>query len=109
LVNTYHEQTCTSTSAGNYVCHESASTLLEKNGNGVAWVLILPTTIALLLLANTFSRFRRKRLVAWILVTVLVAYCLATGFSTGIVYLPATLFCVIAAVVDEPAKETTRG
>ena len=73
------------------------ATLVEVNGPGVLVVLAIPIALPVLALAAGKSRFRRATHVVGALL--LVGFCLLTGFSVGLFYVPTALAMVVAAAL----------
>ena len=73
-------------------------TLIQMNGRGVIAPVMFPVLVALVPLV-----FRRQaaRIIAAI---VMGGFVLITGFSIGVVYLPAGILMLLAACVEDSAK-----
>ena len=81
---------------------EIHQTLLAVNGWRVTWFLAIPVVIA------AFAVAVRRR---WALIpaaTLLWLFVLATGFSIGLLYLPAAGAMIVAAVLETTDKARTR-
>lgn len=98
--DTYSGQSCTATSSsGDIVCRDVSFSFLAENGDGALIVLLIPSLFALGCLVLTLPSVRVSRFFLWFCAISLVAFVLLTGFSIGILYLPAAVACLIAAVV----------
>ena len=69
----------------------SGRTLVEVNGVGIAWVIVLPLALALLPL---MAPARRRHATTWTAGLVLLLMCFFS--SAGIFFLPAALLLVVA-------------
>lgn len=72
------------------------ATLLEVNGPRVMWFLLAPVVLAAVPLALNWTAFRgpARALTAFLL----VGFCLLTGFSIGLFYLPSAIAMAAAAI-----------
>lgn len=71
----------------------SSATLMEANGAGVLWILLVPlllTGIAAAAVLFVQRRLYRKTLL-WLPAIALLGFCLVAIFSIGAFYLPAAL------------------
>src|SRR5688500_13194316 len=75
-----------------------SATLLEVNGPGVLLPLVLPIALPALALTSGQSRFRRPAFIVGALL--LAVFCLVSGFSIGLFYVPAALAMAAAALLS---------
>jgi hypothetical protein len=73
-------------------------TLIEMNGRWVIAPVMFPVLVALLPLVV------RKQVVRIIAAVVMGGFVLITGFSIGMVYLPAGILMLLAACVEDSAR-----
>ena len=77
---------------------ETHTSLLAVNGLWAILPLLFPVVITALLLVVTLSSNRRvAKLTAWPLATILLGFCVLSGFSIGMFYLPAALAAAVTA------------
>ena len=85
--------------AGEIVRH--TSTLIEQNGLQVVPLLLAPivlTAIALLALRLANGRPTVRRVLLWSSAAALLAFCVVAILSIGILYLPAAMALLVAAI-----------
>ena len=103
LLTPFYTGTHTTTSSGAgqptaaRVVESRSATLLEVNGPAVLIPLTIPIALPALALAATRSRFRR--LAYAIAALLLLVFCLLSGFSIGMYYVPAALAMLISALL----------
>ncbi len=77
---------------------ETHASLLAVNGLGVILPLLFPVVVTALLLVVAVSSNRRvAKLTAWPLAVILLGFCVLSGFSIGMFYLPAALAAAVTA------------
>ena len=77
---------------------ETHASLLAVNGFWVIIPLLIPVVITALLLVVTLSSNRRAaKLTAWPMAAILLVFCVMSGFSIGMFYLPAALVSIVTA------------
>ena len=91
LVPTGSSQTCTATSGEPAVCTRASTVLLSSEGPWVLVPLSLPALACLLPLVL------RSRVVGWVVAVALVVFCLLTGFTVGLFFLPVALAALVLA------------
>ena len=79
------------------VVETRSATLLEVNGPAVLIPLTIPIALPALALAATSSRFRR--LAYAVAAFLLLVFCLLSGFSIGMYYVPASIAMLISALL----------
>ena len=82
-------------------------TLLESNGMHVIWALLFPVLLTGIALAATLLTHvpgALRLFMTWGPAGVLLGFCLLTGFSIGLWYLPAGVALIAAAVADLDRK-----
>jgi uncharacterized BrkB/YihY/UPF0761 family membrane protein len=82
-------------------------TLIGANGLGVVWLLVVPillTGIVVWILYRAGVGNVWRKMLIWGVVVALFGFCVLTVLSTGLIYLPAALALLIAAVADSVAK-----
>ena len=84
-------ESCSATSDGPPVCTRAGTSLLAHEGAGVLVPLSLPALACLL------PALLRPRAVSGIVAAVLVGFCLLTGFSIGLFFLPVAVGAVVLA------------
>ena len=80
-----------------------SATFIEMNGLHVVWVPIVPVLlsgIALLALLRTFPGQTGRRLLLWTTSGLLLGFCALGSLSFGLMYVPAALALIIAAVAE---------
>ena len=80
-----------------------SATFLEMNGLHVIWVPIVPVLLSgimLMVLLRTFPGQTGRRLLVWTISVVFLGFCALGFLSFGLLYLPAALILIIAAVID---------
>jgi len=99
----YRSISCTADSNGaeSARCISGSSTLVEENGTQVLVFLAIPVAIALLGLVSSVRPVRIPRFLEWTNVIVLLALVLLTGFSIGLLYLPAAILLLIAVLRND--------
>ncbi len=91
------------------------ATLVEQNGLGVIWLLILPvliTGLVLLAIRLTDAGQLRRKVLLWTPALTFLAFCAVGIFSIGLFYLPSGLALVCAAItgsVGRPGKAGNPG
>lgn len=88
--------------AGRSTC----ASLLELNGPGVLWVLILPVALAG---AAVWGAGGRRRWLLAAATVALAAFSVLGGFSVGLAYLPAVAALVVATLAWRPASRGAAG
>ncbi|MDO8716352.1 MAG: hypothetical protein Q7J73_06045 [Dehalococcoidales bacterium] len=79
---------------------ETHTSLLAVNGLRVILPLLFPVVItALLLLMAVSSNKRVAKLTAWPLAAILLGFCVLSGFSIGMSYIPAALVSIVTAIL----------
>ncbi len=79
---------------------ETHASLLAVNGLWVIIPLLIPVVITTLLLVTAISSNRRAaKLPAWPLAAILLGFCILSGFSIGIFYLPSALVSIVTAIL----------
>ena len=76
-------------------------TLLEANGLWVPWLLFVPillTGLVLLAIRLTHPGQARRKVLLWLPSVVLLAFCAVAIASIGMLYLPAALALLVAAI-----------
>ena len=84
-------QTCTASSGEPPVCTEASTSLLSSQGPWVLVPLTLPALACLLPLVL------RSRLVGRLVAVALLVFCLLTGFTVGLFFLPVALAALVLA------------
>ena len=80
-----------------------SATFIETNGLHVIWVPIVPVLlsgIALMALLRTCPGQTGRRLLLWTISGLFLGFCALGFLSFGLLYLPAALLLIIAAVTD---------
>ncbi len=83
------------------------ASFVEVNGLGVLFPLFIPVllTAVLLFLALTRIQWRvGSTLILWLVVVALLAFCVLASLSFGVLYLPAALASVVAAILYTPRR-----
>jgi len=77
---------------------ETHTSLLAANGLWAIVPLLFPVVITALLLGVALSGNRKAaELTAWPLAAILLGFCVLSGFSIGMFYLPAALVSIVTA------------
>ena len=74
----------------------SSSSLVEKNGLWVLWLLLVPVLLTGIVLRAVWQNNARNALL-WGVALVLLGLCVLAGYSIGVFYLPAALALVFTA------------
>ena len=72
--------------------------LIEVSGLGVARWILLPVVIVAL---AVFLMRARMRVGVWVLTILLLAFCVLTGFSIGLLFFPAALALLVSAILQQ--------
>ena len=102
----YTERSCTASASGDEVCVSSSRTLAEENGDWVLAFLAVPLGFTALVFLTATRLLPLPRAVGWAAVVVLLAGCLITGFSIGMLFVPAALLALAAMALDRPKRDT---
>ena len=79
---------------------ETHASLLAVNGLWVIIPLLFPVVITAILLIMAISSNRRAaKLTAWPLAAILLGFCVLSGFSIGMFYMPAALVSIVTAIL----------
>ena len=82
----------------------TSASIIEENGLGVMWVLAFPAVLSALGLMASFLTTLFSKIILWAAAVLLVFFSVATSFSVGIYYYPATLALLLAAVLHVRAR-----
>ncbi len=87
-------------------------TMLEANGPGVIFLLLVPvllTGIALLAIRSANDGQMRRAAFIWVPTVALLGLCVLAVMSIGLFYLPAALALLTAAIADRITQDSTDG
>ena len=77
---------------------------MQQNGPWFILVLLVPVALSIAEFAAII--FRVPKAAEWLLAGTLLFFCLLTGYSIGIFYLPAALLSIIAVALDKRASRS---
>jgi hypothetical protein len=97
--DTYSGQVCNVSPGGTSECASESSTLIEENGSRVLIPLAIPVIVTGLIAATLAGMIELPRPAVWLIAGGLLGFCLLTGFSIGLFFLPAALLLVIAVAM----------
>ena len=105
LAPSYTERMCTVTAGGEEVCISSSRSLAEENGDWVLAFVALPVTLTALVFVSATGLLPLPRAIGWAAVFVLLAGCLITGFSIGLLFVPAALLALAAMILSTARRD----
>ena len=108
LAPSYTERSCTVTAGGEEVCISSSRTLVEENGNWVLAFVALPIALTAVVFVSATDLLPLPRAAGWAAVVILLAGCLITGFSIGLLFFPAALLALAAMALPKPRLSDER-
>ena len=73
--------------------------IIEVNGLGVLWLLILPVVPSAVGLWASFRQTKSGKITLWASAVVLFLFSFVTGFSIGMLYMPAAILLIAAAAI----------
>ena len=73
--------------------------IIEVNGLGVLWLLILPVVPSAVGLWASFRQTKAGKITLWASAVVLFLFSFVTGFSIGMFYMPAAILLIAAAAI----------
>ena len=73
--------------------------IVEVNGLGVLWLLILPVVPSAIGLWASFRQTKSGKITLWASAVVLFLFSFVTGFSIGLLYMPAALLFIASAAI----------
>jgi hypothetical protein len=85
-------ETCTATSGEPPVCTQASTSMLSHEG---LWVLL---PLALPAIACLVPVRLRGNLAAWLTAVALLVFCLLTGFTIGLYFMPVALIALVLAL-----------
>ena len=83
-------------------CISSSRTLAEQNGDWVLAFVALPVALSAVVFVSATGLLPLPRSVGWAALVVLLAGCLITGFSIGLLFFPAALLALFAMLLSKP-------
>jgi hypothetical protein len=78
------------------VCTSSSRTLAAENGDWVLAFVALPVALTAVVFVSATGLLPLPRAAGWTAVIVLLAGCLITGFSIGLLFVPAAFLALAA-------------
>jgi hypothetical protein len=102
FVPTYSNQSCRVGTDGAQECSSDSSTLVEENWEGVLLFLTVPFLMAAFGLATTLMHVPKAA--GWTNAVLFLALCILTGFSIGLLHIPAGLLLLMSMILGEGDK-----
>ena len=95
----YQTQRCITTGSEEVRCTTEKRTLIEESEDAAPFLLI-PVLVVGLAAATTFVSHPAGNVVTWVIAVIVLLFCLITGFSIGVFFVPGALLLIAAAAVD---------